>query len=165
MALDKDERLPATVLQLSDLMRYFIYESKDNFIPLEKELAVINNYISLQKIRSNNSLNIGIKCTGDITNQQVAPLLLVTFLENAFKHCSSDSGKAFVSASIHSEKNKLYFTVENSKGMTDIIKEKNYGGLGLENIKRQLELLYPGKYSLDIKNTTARYLIQLQLEL
>src|SRR4030095_13289894 len=76
LALDKDERLPATVLQLSDLMRYFLYESKDNFIPLEKELAVVNNYIALQKIRSDAQLDFEMKSSGEINSQQIAPLLL-----------------------------------------------------------------------------------------
>src|SRR5262245_43999547 len=97
MALDKDQRLPNTILQLSDLMRYFLYASRDKFIPLEKELAVLDNYIALQKIRSDTKLNIEATRSGEIDNQQIAPLLLVTFLENAFKHGAKGSAeKTFI---------------------------------------------------------------------
>jgi sensor histidine kinase YesM len=164
MALDKDERLPATILQLSELMRYFLYESGDNFVPLEKELAVLNNYIALQKIRTGKTTDIDFRCAGDISGQSIAPLLLATFLENAFKH-SGGAEKDFVSAEIRIEKNKLNFTVENSKGKADTVKEKENRGLGLENIRRQLELLYPGKYFLEIKNLPDRFFVQLQLDL
>src|SRR6187200_826225 len=82
MALDKDARLPGTVLQLSELMRYFIYGSKDNFISLEKELIVVNDYIALQKIRSGEQLSVQINKDGEVSEQKIAPLLLITFLEN-----------------------------------------------------------------------------------
>jgi sensor histidine kinase YesM len=98
MALDKDARLPGTVLQLSELMRYFIYGSKDNFIPLEKELTVVNDYIALQKIRSGKQLSIEINKQGDVIDQKIAPLLLITFLENSFKHGAKGVQKYFYKA-------------------------------------------------------------------
>jgi sensor histidine kinase YesM len=165
MALDRDERLPATVLQLSDLMRYFLYESKDHFVPLEKELIVIKDYIALQKIRKGEKLKIEFTCSGEVNEQQIAPLLLITFLENAFKHGASDTKEAFINSEIIIAKNQLRFMAENSMGMADKIKEKEYHGLGLENIRRQLELLYPGKHSLDIEIKQNSYRVQLQLEL
>ena len=166
MALDKDERLPNTVLQLSDLMRYFLYESKDNFIPLEKELEVINNYIALQKIRSDSQLNIEINITGQVNGQRIAPLLLITFLENAFKHgVKGRSGRSFIRLEIAIEKNKLLFSVENNKGTVDEIKTGDHGGLGLGNVKRQLELLYPAKHVLTIKNLNNSFTVQLHLSL
>lgn len=166
MALDKDNRLPATVLQLSNLMRYFLYESKDNFIPLEKELTVVNNYISLQKIRSGENLQVEIKKEGDITNQKIAPLLLITFLENAFKHgAKGSSGNTFVRLFMQIQKSQLNFTIENNKGSVDEVELNSYKGVGLENVNRQLELLYPGKHKLDIKNPDDRFVVQLHLSL
>lgn len=166
MALDKDERLPNTVLQLSELMRYFLYESNDNFIPLQKELAVVDNYIALQKIRSGEELNIESKKSGEINEQKIAPLILITFLENAFKHSAKgNSEKSFIRLNTETEKNRLTFSVENSKGIVDEIKTGEYGGLGLENIKRQLELLYPEKHRLTIKNRPDSFAVQLQLSL
>jgi len=166
MALDKDERLPATILQLSDLMRYFLYESKDNFIPLEKELAVVNNYIALQKIRSDGQLNIDVNSSGQIDGQKIAPLLLITFLENAFKHgAKGNTERSFIRINTEIEKNHLNFSVENNKGLVDEIKTGERGGLGLENIKRQLQLLYPGKHHLTIKNAKDSFAVHLQLDL
>ena len=166
MALDKDERLPDTVLQLSDLMRYFLYESKDNFIRLEKELAVVNNYVALQKLRSGEQLNIETRKSGEVNDQQIAPLLLITFLENAFKHgAKGSSANSFIQIDIKVEKNKLNFTIENNKGIIDQVKTGEHNGLGLENIKRQLELLYPGKHLLTIKDQQESFTVELQLNL
>jgi len=166
MALDKDERLPGTVLQLSDLMRYFLYESKDNFVPLEKELAVADNYIALQKIRSGEQLRIEIIKQGEVNGQKIAPLLLITFLENAFKHgAKGSSGNTFIKLDIKVEKNKLNFMVENNKGYIDEVNTGDHNGLGLENVKRQLELLYPGKHLLNIKDEQDRFIVALQLSL
>jgi len=166
MALDKDERLPGTILQLSDLMRYFLYESKDNFIPLEKELAVVNNYIALQKIRSDAQLNVEVNSSGQINSQQIAPLLLITFLENAFKHgAKGNAENSFIRIKTEIERSKLLFSVENNKGIVDEIKAGDHGGLGLENIKRQLELLYPKKHLLTIKNTKDNFAVHLQVDL
>src|SRR6478735_672871 len=166
MALDKDERLPGTVLQLSDLMRYFLYESKDNFVPLEKELAVADNYIALQKIRSGEQLSIEIVKQGNLNGQKIAPLLLITFLENAFKHgAKGSSGNTFIRLDIKVEKNKLNFIIENNKGLVDEVNTSDHNGLGLENVKRQLELLYPGKHLLNIKDQQDRFVVALQLSL
>ena len=166
MALDKDDRLPKTILQLSDLMRYFLYESRDNFIPLKKELDVVDNYMALQRLRSGKELNIETQRTGSVNGQQIAPLLLITFLENAFKHgAKGHSIGSFIKLNIAVEKNKLFFSVLNNKGMIDKIKTTDHGGLGLENIKRQLELLYPGKHSLAIKDMKDSFAVELQLAL
>jgi sensor histidine kinase YesM len=166
MALDKDERLPGTVLQLSDLMRYFLYESKDNFVPLQKELAVANNYIALQKIRSGKQLSVQINKDGEVGEQKIAPLLLITFLENAFKHGAKGSSEnTFIRLDIKMEKNKLSFVVENNKGIIDEVNTGEYNGLGLENVKRQLELLYPGKHLLNIQDQPDRFSVALQLSL
>ena len=166
MALDKDDRLPGTVLQLSDLMRYFLYVSRDNFILLEKDLTVVKEYIALQKLRSNPQLDIETKISGEISDQQIAPLLLITFLENAFKHgAKGSSGNTFIKLDIKVEKNKLNFTLENNKGIIDEVNTGDHNGLGLENVKRQLELLYPGKHLLNIKVEQDRFAVALQLSL
>jgi len=166
MSLDKDNRLPETLLQLSNLMRYFLYESQDNFIPLKKELAVVDNYIALQKLRSNEQLQVEIKKEGEIADQEIAPLLLITFLENAFKHgAKGSSGNAFIRLLIQVQKKLLNFTIENNKGKVDKLEIKNDSGVGLENIKRQLELLYPDKHVLNIESSDDRFVVQCQLNL
>ena len=166
MSLDKDERLPGTILQLSEMMRYFLYESKDNFVPLEKELAVVDSYIALQTIRSGEQLKMDIKREGNVTGQKIAPLILITFLENAFKHgAKGDSKNTFITSAIRTEKNKLIFILENNKGYIDEIEKGQHNGLGLENAKRQLELLYPGKHLLSIQDTQDKFYVRLELNL
>jgi LytS/YehU family sensor histidine kinase len=101
-----------------------------------------------------------------VNGQKIAPLLIVTFLENAFKHgAKGSSGNTFIKLDIKVEKNKLNFTVENNKGLIDEINTGDHNGLGLENVKRQLELLYPGKHLLNINDAPDRFVVALQLSL
>ena len=131
-----------------------------------KEFLVGKAYIALQKIRSGEQLSIEIIKQGEVNGQKIAPLLLITFLENAFKHgAKGSSGNTFIKLDIKVEKNKLNFTVENNKGLIDEVNTGDHNGLGLENVKRQLELLYPGKYLLNIKDQPDRFIVALQLSL
>jgi LytS/YehU family sensor histidine kinase len=135
-------------------------------VPLEKELVVADNYIALQKIRSGEQLSIEVIRQGEVNGQKIAPLLLITFLENAFKHgAKGSSGNTFIKLDIKVEKNKLNFMVENNKGLIDKINTDDHNGLGLENVKRQLELLYPGKHLLNIKDQPDRFVVSLQINL
>src|SRR6188474_3983888 len=164
MALDKDERLPGTVLQLSDLMRYFLYVSRDNFIPLEKDLTVVKEYIALQKLRSNAQLDIETKISGEINDQKIAPLLLISFLENAFKHgVKGEVGATFIKLMLSVKENRLNFLLENNKGQADSIEKSDNKGLGLGNVKRRLELLYPGRHDLVIQDRGKDFIVNLQL--
>ncbi len=164
MSLDNDKRLPQTILQLSDLMRYFLYEAKDDFVLLSKELSLLKNYLSLQKLRLGNSLNLQSEITGEIAEQKIAPMLLITFLENSFKHGDKTiRGAPFLILKIKVEKNGLDFYLENEKGLIDDIEDKQYGGVGLSNIRRRLELLYPEKHSLQITEEGNKYIVHLQL--
>jgi len=166
MALDKDERLPVTVLQLSDIMRYFLYESKEDFVPLEKELQVLQDYIALQKIRTDEKFVMEEKMEGEVKSEKVAPLLLITFLENAFKHgVKTGPENAFIKLFTRVQKCQLDFQVENNKGMIDKVDSGEYTGVGLENVKRRLELLYPGKHELIIHDLADRFVVHLQLKL
>lgn len=166
MTLDKDERLPATVLQLSHLMRYFLYESKEEFVPLEKEWQVLQDYISLQKIRSNQALHIEKQLEGEIRQQQVAPLLLITFLENAFKHgAKGNTGPVTIRLLLQVTGNELIFTIENTKGTVDDVEQDEYKGVGLKNVRRRLELLYPNKHKLNIVDNEATFMVNLQIQL
>lgn len=166
MAMEQDKRLPATVLQLADLMRYFLYDAGDRYIPLAKELGVLRDYITLQQLRSGEQLSVQWTQEGDPAGKQIAPLLLITFLENAFKHGTRglNSG-AFIHLRTSLEKNVFQFDIENSKGLVDPVDQERHKGMGLENVRRQLELLYPGKYSLVTRDEENRYLAKLQLEL
>ncbi|HJS53797.1 MAG TPA: histidine kinase [Chitinophagaceae bacterium] len=166
MSLDRDERLPGTVLQLSELMRYFLYDSKEDLVPLAKEIQMLKDYLALQKIRSNDQLNVQMEIDNQIGQQKIAPLLLITFLENAFKHgAKGETGNTFINLNISMTNNLLNFSLENNKGTADIIEKTDHEGLGLKNVKRRLELIYPGRHDLLIKDKEASFLINLQLQL
>jgi sensor histidine kinase YesM len=166
MSLDKDERLPETVLRLSHLMRYFLYELKEDLVPFEKEWQVLQDYIALQQIRSNQLLQIEKIVEGEIDQQRIAPLLLITFLENAFKHgAKGNTGPANIWLLLKIHGNDLTFQLKNSKGQVDDVEPTNYKGVGLENVQRRLQLLYAGRHRLDIQDTVDHFNITLQLQL
>lgn len=166
MTLDKDERLPQTILQLSHLMRYFLYESGEDLVPLEKEWQILEDYIALQRIRSNEQLNLVKSVEGDIQEQRIAPLLLITFLENAFKHgAKGNTGPVNIRLLLQVLPNLLRFHVQNTRGEVDEVGYSNYKGVGLENVRRRLELLYPRKHSLVIMETADDFIITLELQL
>ncbi len=166
MSLDKDDRLPGTILQLSGLMRYLLYESVEDFVPLEKEVTVLKAYIAIQKIRSGNELHVELRTEGEVLNQKIAPLLLITFLENSFKHGAKGSSEnTFINLLLTIHSDKLQFRVENNKGTVDEIETTNYNGVGLENVKRQLQILYPARHELIINDLADRFVVNLELKL
>ena len=166
MSLDKDNRLPGTVLQLSELMRYFLYESRGEFVPLDKELAVLKDYISLQKLRSGNLLQLDVDIRGNMDNLQIAPLLLITFVENAFKHgAKGETGKTFIRLELNVEGNALNFRLENNIGVAEEIVDPDHRGVGLKNVSRRLQLLYPGKYELKAGRENGSFVVQLNLQM
>ena len=166
LSLDKDERLPGTVLQLSELMRYFLYESREDLVLLSKEIHVLNDYIALQKIRSGENLQIKTVMEEDPGHHKIAPLLLIAFVENAFKHGAKGStGSAFIDIKLSVAQNTVNFRVENNKGVVDEPGKDDHGGLGLDNVKRRLELIYPQRHKLLIENSNTIFSAQLQLQL
>jgi sensor histidine kinase YesM len=166
MSLDKDERLPGTILQLSGLMRYFLYESREDLVPLSKEIQVLKDYIALQKIRSDEKLEITTEMEEHPGEQRIAPLLLITFVENAFKHGAKGStGNAFIKIKLTTDQNTINFRVENNKGIIDKAGKDDHGGLGLDIVRRRLELIYPQRHKLLIENSDQTFLARLQLQL
>jgi len=166
MSLDKDERLPATVLQLSELMRYFLYQSNEDLVPLAKEIEVLKDYIALQRIRSDEKLDIKTVIEGDAEQQKIAPLLLIPFLENSFKHgVKGDVGATFIDLKISLNGNSLNFLLENNKGTVDVVEKNDNKGLGLANVKRRLDLLYPARHHLIIQDQGKDFIVNLQLQL
>ena len=166
MSLDKDERLPGTILQLSELMRYFLYQSNEDLVPLAKEIEVLNDYIALQRIRSDQRLEITTVIEGDAGQQKIAPLLLIPFVENSFKHgVKGEVGATFINLKISLNGNSLNFFLENNKGTVDVVENNDHKGLGLGNVKRRLELLYPGRHHLLIQDKGKDFIVNLQLQL
>ncbi len=154
-----------TLLQFSDLLRYQLYDCSSPTIEIEKEITFLKDYIRLQELRKDKNYEVDVKVGGDVKDFQITPLLLIAFVENAFKHISHhNNGKNFVHVNMNRSNGTFQFMVENSKEDH----EKNTdpaGGIGLANVKRRLELQYPDKHELIIKNDRNRFRVELELKL
>lgn len=157
---------PEKIVQLSDLMRHMIYESDADFIPLSKEIEMIRNYIDLQNLRTSEKEKISIEVSGEIDDKKIAPLLFLPFVENSFKHgIKGGAEKAYVKIKIDVLGKVMNFDIENSKGVTTEIKDSKYKGIGIDNVKKRLELIYPAAYQLKITNEETKFGVTLRLQL
>lgn len=167
LARKKSESVPEKIVQLSDLMRHIIYESDSDFIPLEKEVEMIKNYIELQNLRTGEKDKIILEVIGEIGNKKIAPLLFLPFVENSFKHgLKGGAENVFVDIRIEVSGKVLNFEIENSKGKTVEIINSKYKGIGVENVKKRLDLIYENSHLLQItdREETFKVLLQLQLK-
>lgn len=162
LAYQHSENTPGAILKLSEIMRYMLYECNDNKVDLAKELQYLQNYIDLQKIRFGNKAYIDFKVDGVIADQQIVPLLLIAFIENAFKHGIANDAASPIIFFINVNKEHLQFYIQNKKHANN---RDAVGGIGLNNVKRRLDLLYPGKYNLDIRDENDTYTCELSLVL
>jgi len=153
---------PEAVLKLSEVLRYMLYDANTSQIEIGKEITLIENYIEIERLRYGNRLAITFTKEVDNVNKKIAPLLLLHFVENAFKHGSSESRfDAFIRIQLTLKNNQLLFRVANSKeGMADEKEE----AIGLKNIKRQLELIYP-HHQLTIDVRESEFVIELNVAL
>ena len=155
LSLEKDEKVPELLLKLSSGMRYMLYETNENFVPIKKELEYLSNYLDLQKLRTDQTAAIHFNIQGSVKSQSVAPLIFIPFVENAFKHgIKGDIGDVFINIVLKIETETLIFKIENNKGVVDEMpKGHNLGGIGMENVKKRLDLLYDGRYNLHVDDS------------
>ena len=153
------------IKKLSALLRYIIYECNQPLVKLEKELKMIKDYIDLEKIRYGESFNMSLQIQGDVSNKMICPLLLIPFLENSFKHGASQMlTHPWVNLDIVIEEEELYFNLSNSK--PTLTGEKTIAkGLGLNNVKKRLAILYPGIHSLNITDDLMSFSVLLKVPL
>jgi two-component system LytT family sensor kinase len=162
LAYQRSETTPEAILKLSEIMRYMLYECNDNKVDLGKELQYLQNYIDLQKIRFGKNAYIDYKITGQVNHQQIVPLLLIAFIENAFKHGVANDPLSPIQMLIDVDEEHLHFYIKNKKHSNN---RDDLGGIGLNNVNRRLDLLYPGKYKLDITDDEGSYICELSLVL
>lgn len=162
LAYQRSETTPEAILKLSEIMRYMLYECNDNKVDLGKELQYLQNYIDLQKIRYGNKAFVDFEVNGLISNQQIVPLLLISFIENAFKHGVANNPATPIHIVMDVKPDSLCFKMENKKHRFN---KDAQGGIGLNNVKRRLDLLYPGKYDLKIDDGADVYSSELSLDL
>ena len=167
LTLKKSNDAPEIVLKLSEMMRYMLYECNERRVPLAKEIAYMKNYLDLEKLRQHNAVDIHLDIRGNIVDQKIAPLLLVPFIENSFKHgLNSQIDHGYVNLFVNVDDNHLSFVIENSKGPAKLKQvHPKSGGIGLVNVRRRLNLIYPDQYHLKIKNKPNSFTVSLELEL
>lgn len=164
LTLKKSDAAPDVVLKLSGMMEYMLYDSDDAAVPLEREVQYLQDYVALEKLRYGEQADIQFVTEGNMTGLNIAPLLLLPMVENAFKHGASRTASAtWLHCTVKATGNELFITVENGKQKE--AKTVSKGGIGLLNLTRRLELLYPDKYDLDIRNREDKFYISLRLQL
>lgn len=158
----KSDNAPAAVMKLSEIMRYMIYESKAELVPLEKEVEQLENYIELERLRTRNPEFISIEVSGNPATHFIPPMLLLTFAENAFKHGRRKVSNPGIIFNIRAEEGYLYYNVKNY-----ILKEPHNNhkgeGIGLQNTRRRLNLLYPKCHKLEIISDSEKHEVRLEL--
>lgn len=158
------ERAKTSIVELSKLMRYVLYEGNNKLTPLSREVQFLRNYVQLMSMRYTGNVSISLDAPEVLPDLSLPPLLLVIFVENAFKHGISYRTKSFVEISLQPHGDRLLFSCRNSR--PEIKHDENMkGGVGLSNVRRRLDLLFPADYTLDIKETEDIYTVKLEIPL
>jgi len=162
---NNDEATASGIAKLSQLMRYMLYESNDNKVLLSKEIEYLENYIDLQKLRLNGTTVVNFSVTGNITGKQVAPMLFIPFVENAFKHGISTVNPSHLNINLEVNDRQLDLAVENPVHANNRTELDLVGGIGLNNVKKRLELLYRDNYELSIIESLEKHRVHLKIKL
>jgi sensor histidine kinase YesM len=166
LAFTNSPNTTEVIAKLSQMMRYMIYESNHPKVQLTREIEYMENYISLEKLRLNDQIPINFVVEGNPQRYLIVPLILITFLENAFKHGVSNSETdSWVKVRLLLEEDYCVYTVENSKPKTRTTVSQEKSGIGLQNVQRRLELSYPENYTLHIEDLPDYYRVELKLNL
>jgi hypothetical protein len=161
LALENSPKTPSTILVLSNLMRYVIYEANTEKIGLTDEVKYIENYVELQKIRLLRPENASFEVNVKLNNVKLPPLLLIIFIENAFKYSiSTMADKARIHIFLDADEEQISFTIENNYDPSQM---KSTHGIGLANARKRLDLLYGKNYQLTIRDESSTYTINLKL--
>jgi LytS/YehU family sensor histidine kinase len=162
MSITGSKETPHFILRLSDMMRYILYDCRQNKVPVEKDMEFLQNYFEMEKKRYPNAgIHLSVKGHGD--SSLIAPLLLIPFAENSFKHGAHRlNDKGFVNSELLVSDKKLEFAIEND--IFNTVKEnEKYGGVGIENVKKRLALYYPDHHELKITNDKDHYKVELKI--
>jgi sensor histidine kinase YesM len=165
LTLSNSEKASEVVLQLAGLMRYQLESTKKNLVTLDEEIEFLKLYFELEKIRIGNKANLIFEVNLDKYTLWIPPMILMTFIENAFKHgVNRDKSKSYIKISISSQKQNLVMKVENGKPEHKSV-NTGFGGFGLKNVLRRLEILLPGKYDIKVEEDEDRYATIINLKL
>lgn len=165
LCLEKSDNAVDVVLKISELLDYMLYKCNNPLVDLEEELAFLKNYIDLESLRNDKRLKLDLKLENSKEKTQIAPLILFPFIENAFKHSAeNNTGKRFIGISLELINAELTLLVKNNF-ITKENKKTISGGLGLDNVLRRLNLIYPNSHSLQINENEGVYNVQLKIHL
>ena len=160
-ALKKRDEAPEMILKLSNLLDYILYQIEKPTVSLENEINHLEDYISLEKLRFHDTLEVNLIKGDDISEMYIAPMLLIPFVENSFKHGAIIDGCLAIMIAVKRNSEMLFFEVENSV----LEKTNDSTGIGLENIKKRLEMLYPNAFTLEINRTDKLFKVQLAINI
>jgi LytS/YehU family sensor histidine kinase len=156
------QKAQETIVELSKMMRYVLYEGEKKNVPLTKEMAFLRTYITLMQLRYTNKVSISLDLPSQVPDRSLPPLLLISFVENAFKHGVSYQRESFIEVKVAIVNDVLMFTCRNSKA--DVPNDEK-GGVGLTNVRKRLNLLYDHDYSLSIRDDADVYTVELNIPL
>lgn len=167
LSLEKSDLTPKVILQLADILKYTLYETAHDRVALKKELDMVKDYVEIHRHRIDpDRAKIVLDIKGEPGEGKIAPMLLIPFIENSFKHGLQGSPQhAFVHIRIEMNPGNFLFTIENNLGSTDDISQEKKKGIGIDNTRQRLELLYPGRHKLVIGRKDKTFEVKLELDL
>ncbi len=164
-ALENSTKTPEIILELSGVLRYMLYECKEKFVPLAKEIEQLHNFVKLNKLQIEERGEVKFNTQNIASDYKIAPLILIVFIENAFKHSQSgQSSNITIDIDLRLEGHTLKFYCKNNFESSDAL-DTVAKGIGLENVKKRLQLLYPNKHRLDINRENGNFEVHLELQL
>lgn len=164
--LSKSDDSAEIVLKISDILRFSIYDVNNKNISLENEIDYLKNYISLQQLRFENQLQLSFSVYGSVENHSIEPFLILPFIENSYKYCLDENNQGWITISITISDEWLVVKIENSLSENPALYPENVNsGIGISNVKRRLELLYPDTHVLTIKNETVNFFVSLKIKI
>jgi two-component system, LytTR family, sensor kinase len=165
LAEDRSEQTAPAVMKLSSIMRYVLTEARNDLVALDKEIQFISDYIELQKMRSTNKTLVSFVVQGETTGRYVTPLIFLPFIENAFKYGISTREMSPIEILLEINEQFIHFRVRNNKHINTSVRIADNTGIGIQNTKRRLELLFPNRYTLDIADERLSYMVNLKLSI
>jgi LytS/YehU family sensor histidine kinase len=163
LSVKKSDVAPESITKLSSIMRYVITDAAQDLVTLEKEMDYVSSYIELEKLRLTSKVNLKYEVSEEMKGKQIAPLIFIPFIENAFKYGVSTSENSNISITLTLQGNDLTLKVKNNKMMASSPKKTTR--LGIETTKKRLDMIYPGKYALNINETEKEFLVDLKITL
>ena len=163
LVLSQDKVAPEIILKLSQVLRYMLYEAEKDKMPLEKEISFLQDYVDLSRLRTNSKINFSL--TGQPADSEISPLILLPLVENAIKYGGSGSTDGRIELTVVVDDKSLRFQSSNTIAKLDEVHAKEHSGLGLKNVRRRLQLLYPNAHHFEIDQTKDTFEVKLQITL